>query len=66
MTPGSGVRPGRTGEGAQGTYFGCPNLSRKANEFVNEDTGMLNEFALMHDVCKLFPLHYIVVKQVCR
>ena len=25
---------------------------------------MLNEFALMYDVCKLFPLHYIVFKQV--
>ena len=43
----------------RGIYFGRPNMP---NLSTNE--GMLKEFALMYNVCKLFPLHYIVFKQV--
>lgn len=36
----------------------------KVNEFIDGATGMLNEFALMYDVRALFPLHYLVFRQV--
>ena len=37
--------------------------AEKIDEFIDE-SGMLNEFALMYALKDQFPLHYIVSKQV--